>query len=138
MWLLTTPTAYRWLGGWLLLGTAVVATAATNPTGVLGSLLLLLLIGVWLVAAVVVTAIAVTRRPWATLICVLTWLSAFLLVDVIVPRVSRSPLLEDDLWVVFGAGYGLWLLVTGGGVWWCRAHPRSVDPRTTNTSKPLS
>lgn len=130
-WLLTTPDAYGWLAGWLAL-TALFAAASTwldgvVLTGVWGAVALVVLLMwlvVWLAASAVVAAIVYTRRFLLGCLCMLV----FGVLVALSARLHVSPPAEYALIV------GIGLVVTAGAVWWCRQHPRSIDPRTEDRS----
>jgi len=133
VWLLTTPNAYRWLGGWLALTALPFATSTwlndVVLTGVLGALALVTLLMwlvVWLAASVVVGAIVYVRRALLGPLCLVVFgvLLAFS------ARLHVMPPAE------YALVYGVGLAVVAGAVWWCRRHPRSIDPRTENRSAP--
>ena len=131
-WLLTTPDAYGWLGVWLALTTLLFAAQAWLPNVVLPvvlGLVALALLLMLLVVSVVLAAIVWVRRPILGFLGIFPFVVLLVLTDRLAgwPGISSLSALT---WLVYGDG----LLVVAGAIWWCRTHPRSVDPRSENRS----
>ena len=132
-WLLTTPDADGWLGGWLALTTLLFAAQAWLPNVVLpvvpGLVALALLLMLLVVVSVVLAAIVWVRRPILGFLGIFPFVVLLVLTDRLAgwPGISS---LSAQTWLVYGDG----LLVVAGAIWWCRTHPRSVDPRSENRS----
>ena len=133
-WLLTTPDADGWLGGWLALTTLLFAAQAWLPNVVLPvvlGLVALALLLMLLVVSVVPAAIVWVRRPILGFLGIFPFVVLLVLTDRLAgwPGISS---LSAQTWLVYGDG----LLVVAGAIWWwwCRTHPRSVDPRSENRS----
>jgi len=77
-----------------------------------------------LVATGVLLALIVVRR------LILGFLSAL----VFAVLLAFSGRLHVTPPAVYALIYGVGLVVVAGAVWWCRRHPRSIDPRTENRS----
>jgi hypothetical protein len=135
-WLLTTPDAYRWLGVWLALtGLFCAAVSLLQDvvlTGILGVVALAVLLTwlvVWLVASAVVVAIVYARRFMLGFLCVPVFVALFVLTGLIAGKLGVASA-SAETWLAYGDG----LLVVAAAVWWCRRHPRSIDPRTETSA----
>jgi len=126
-WLLTTPSAYGWLAAWLaLVGLLLAVQAWQDAEGMtaVNTIVSLAVALALLVATGVLLALIVVRR------LILGFLSAL----VFAVLLAFSGRLHVTPPAVYALIYGVGLVVVAGAVWWCRRHPRSIDPRTENRS----
>ena len=77
-----------------------------------------------LVATGVLLALVIVRRSILGLLSAMV----FAVLLALSGRLHVAPPAE------YALSYGIGLVVVAGAVWWCRRHPRSIDPRTENRS----
>ncbi len=126
-WLLTTPSAYGWLVAWLDLGGSLPAVQAWQDAAGMTSantIVVLPLALALLVSTGVLLALVIVRRSMLGLLSALV----FAVLLALSGRLHLTPPAEYAL--IYGSG----LVVGAGAAWWCRRHPRSIDPRTENRS----